>query len=82
MFTKYFDKTIFIFLENLSCCQQGDALQLTARRYVLVSVTRRQHRHESVPIGQETVTVQGGYGVVFAIQVQSLMSITRVAVQV
>jgi hypothetical protein len=30
----------------------------------------------------KAVTVQGGYGAVFAIQVQSLLSITRVAVQV
>ena len=30
-----------------------------------VSVTRRKHRHESVPIGQKTVTVQGGFGTCF-----------------
>jgi hypothetical protein len=29
-------------------------------------VTRRQHRHESVPVGQKTVPVQGGYGSLFA----------------
>jgi hypothetical protein len=28
-------------------------------------VTRRQHRHESVPVGQYAVTVQGGYGTCF-----------------
>jgi hypothetical protein len=28
-------------------------------------VTRRQHRHESVPVGQKTVPVQGGYGTCF-----------------
>jgi len=28
-------------------------------------VTRRQHRHEYVPVGQKTVTVQGGYGTCF-----------------
>ena len=28
-------------------------------------VTRRQHRHKSVPIGQKAVTVQGGYGTCF-----------------
>ena len=32
--------------------------------------------------GQKAVTVQGGYGAVFAIRVQILFSITRVAVQV
>jgi len=43
-------------------------------------VTRRQHRHESVPVGQKTVPVQGGYGALFAVMVQILLSITRVAV--
>jgi len=57
------------------------AFVLTARRYNLVGVTRRQHRHKSVPIGQKAVTVQGGYGVVFAIRVQVLIEDTRVAVQ-
>jgi hypothetical protein len=33
-------------------------LAITARRYVLVSVTRRQHRHKSVPVDQKAVTVQ------------------------
>ena len=45
-------------------------------------VIRRQHRHESVPVGHKTVTVQGGYGVLFAVRVQISLSITRVAVQV
>jgi hypothetical protein len=54
---------------------------LTARRYNLVGVTRRQHRHKFVPVGQKAVTVQGGYGVVFAILVQVLIEDTRVAVQ-
>jgi hypothetical protein len=40
---------------------------------VLVSRLRRD---------QKTVTVQGGYGVVFAIRVQVLIKDTRVAVQV
>jgi len=30
-----------------------------------VGVTRRQHRHKSVPVGQKTVTVQGGFGACF-----------------
>jgi len=42
----------------------------------LVSVTRRRHRHESVPVGHKAVTVQacltaagrqGGYGALFAV---------------
>ena len=28
-------------------------------------VTRRQHRHKYVPVGQKAVTVQGGYGTCF-----------------
>ena len=32
--------------------------------------------------GQKTVTVQGGYGALFAVMVQNLLSITSVAVQV
>jgi hypothetical protein len=37
---------------------------------------------ESWFFSQKAVTVQGGYGALFAIQVQVLLSITRVAVQV
>jgi len=58
------------------------AFVLTARRYNFVSVTRRQHRYKFVPLGQKAVTVQGGYGVVFAVWVQVLIEDTRVAVQV
>jgi hypothetical protein len=45
-------------------------------------VTRRKHRAGSIFFSQKTVTVQGGYGALFAIMVQILLSITRVAVQV
>ena len=38
-------------------------------------VTRRKHRHGSVPVGHKAVTVQGGYGVVFAVRVQILWPI-------
>ena len=44
-------------------------------------VTRRKHRSGAGNFSQIIVPVQGGYGVVFAIQVQILLSITRVAVQ-
>jgi hypothetical protein len=44
-------------------------------------VTRRQHRVESRYFSQKTVTVQGGYGALFAVMVQILFSITSVAVQ-
>jgi hypothetical protein len=45
-------------------------------------VTRRKHRAESWYFSQKTVTVQGGYGALFAVMVQILLSITSVAVQV
>ena len=45
-------------------------------------VTRRSIRAGSRYFSQKAVTVQGGYGAVFAIQVQVLWNITRVAVQV
>jgi hypothetical protein len=44
-------------------------------------VTRREHRAESWYFSREVVTVQGGYGALFAVMVQILLSITRVAVQ-
>ena len=52
--------------------QYVNLLRITARRYNLVGVTRRQHRYKSVPVGHKAVTVQGGYGVVFAVRVQVL----------
>ena len=45
-------------------------------------VTRRKHRSRPVNFSQKTVTVQGGYGALFAVRIQSFVSITRVAVQV
>jgi len=44
-------------------------------------VTRRKHRAESRFFSQEIVTVQEGYGALFAVMVQFLLSFTRVAVQ-
>ncbi len=44
-------------------------------------VTRRSIRAESWYFGQKVVTVQGGYGALFAVRVQILLGITRVAVQ-
>jgi len=37
---------------------------------------------ESWYFSHKTVTVQGGYGALFAVQVQDFVNITRVAVQV
>jgi hypothetical protein len=45
-------------------------------------VTRRKHRQEVVPVGQKAVTVQGGYGALFAIMVQILLHAGAIAVQV
>ena len=45
-------------------------------------VTRRTIRAESWYFSRKVVPVQGGYGVVFAVMAQILLSITRVAVQV
>jgi len=45
-------------------------------------VTRREHRPRPEFFSQKAVTVQGGDGALFAVMVQILMSITRVAVQV
>ena len=47
-------------------------------------VTRRSIRQLSwypAQRGHEIIPVQGGYGALFAVQVQILLSITRVAVQ-
>jgi len=63
---------------NLSRC----TFLLTARRYNLVSVTRRSIRAGSWCFSHKVVPVRGEYGAVFAVRVQSFMSITRVAVQV
>jgi hypothetical protein len=45
-------------------------------------VTRRSDRAGTINFSQKAVTVQGGYGVVFAIQIQIVLRFTRVAVQV
>jgi len=44
-------------------------------------VTRREHRPRPVFFSHKAVTVQGGYGALFAVMVQILLNITRVAVQ-
>ena len=45
-------------------------------------VTRRKHRAGSWYFSHKAVTVQGGYGALFAVRVLVLLSITRVAIQV
>ena len=44
-------------------------------------VTRRQHRAESWFFSREVVTVQGGYGALFAVMVQILLRAGAIAVQ-
>jgi len=44
-------------------------------------VTRRSIRAGTMNFRQKAVPVQGGYGALFAVMVQILLSITRVAVQ-
>jgi hypothetical protein len=56
---------------------------LTARQYgevVLPDAATGQSR--VLGISQKAVTVQGGYGALFAVRVQSWLSITHVAIQV
>jgi len=45
-------------------------------------VTRRKHRPHPEFFSQKAVTVQGGYGVVFAVMAQILLRAGAVAVQV
>jgi len=45
-------------------------------------VTRRKHRAGSWYFSHQAVTVQGGYGALFAVMAQIFLSITSVAVQV
>jgi hypothetical protein len=65
--------------------QERHQLYLTARQYgevVLPDEASGQGRGTPSTRGQKAVTVQGGYGALFAIRVQSFVSITSVAVQV
>jgi len=45
-------------------------------------VTRRKHRAGTWCFSQKTVTVQGGYGALFAVMVQILLLAGAIAVQV
>jgi len=44
-------------------------------------VTRRKHRARSWYFSQKAVTVQGGYGALFAVMVQILLRAGAIAVQ-
>ena len=57
------------------------AFVLTARQYGEVVLPDAASGRKIVPVGQKAVTVQGGYGAIFAVMVQILPSITSVGVQ-
>jgi len=75
------------YLKCQSSSQVLNTLHITARQYGEVVLpdaasgncpgTPSRLRRE----GHKAVTVQGGYGALFAVRVQSFVSITRVAVQ-
>jgi len=70
---------------DLTESQIGVEWQLTARQYgevVLPDAASGQGPGTPSTRGQKAVTVQEGYGALFAVQVQSLLSITSVALQV
>ena len=71
------------YLADLTESQIGRGNELlTARQYGEVVLPDASIRAGSWYFSQKAVTVQGGYGALFAVRVQILLSITRVAVQV
>ena len=54
-------------------CQMANNLNLTARQYGEVVLPDAASGRKIVTVGQETVTVQGGYGALFAVQVQNFV---------
>jgi hypothetical protein len=65
----------------INLCLRSAGLKPNGPAIKGVCVTRRKHRAESRYCSQKIVTGQGGYGAFFAVQVQSLLSYTSVAVQ-
>ena len=53
-------------------CLCTKPLQLTARQYGEVVLPDAASGRKIVPVDQKAVTVQGGYGALFAVQVQVL----------
>jgi len=70
-----------IFLDCDSIVQDASELHITARQYGEVVLPDAASGRKIVPVGQKAVTVQGGYGAIFAVMVQILPSITSVGVQ-
>ena len=66
-------------------CRNSDVLLLTARQYgevVLPDASTGQGPGTPRQRGQKAVTVQGGYGALFAVMVQILLNAGAIAVQV
>jgi len=64
-----------IWLQIIRVCHRTDPLQLTARQYgevVLPDDSTGQGPGTPSTRGQKAVTVQGGYGALFAVRVQVL----------
>ena len=77
----------FVSLENYLDTARGQfktkrAFLLTARQYGEVVLPDASTGQGPGTLSQKAVTVQGGYGALFAVLVQVLLSITSVAVQV
>jgi len=69
---------------TMRTCSQF-ALQLTARQYgevVLPDDSTGQGPGTPRERGQKFVTVQGGYGALFAVRVQIILSVGAIAVQI
>jgi len=70
---------------NVSSYNSEHKCHITARQYGEVVLPDAASGHDPDTrqlAGHKAVTVQGGYGALFAVRVQVLLSITRVAVQV
>ena len=77
--TGFFEESPDLIVMN----NQGRFLDsLTARQYGEVVLPDASIRAESWYFSQKAVTVQGGYGAVFAVMVQILLSAGAIAVQV
>jgi len=74
----------FIKVRREANSEPMQAFLLTARQYgevVLPEVSTGQGTGTPRQRGRKTVTMQGGYGALFAVRVQILLSITSVALQ-
>ena len=78
-------KLIFMMFGCYAAVYAGSALRTTARQYgevVLPDAASGQGLGTPSTRGQKVVTVQGGYGALFAVMVQILLSTGAIAVQI